>query len=52
MPGGARVTDAWVAALALEWGCEWITLDRDYARFPGLKWQVPQTTERSRHHEH
>jgi toxin-antitoxin system PIN domain toxin len=38
---GSRVTDAWFAALALEWGCDWITLDRDYARFPGLKWQVP-----------
>jgi toxin-antitoxin system PIN domain toxin len=38
---GARVTDAWFAALAIEWGCEWITLDRDYARFPGLRWQVP-----------
>ena len=38
---GSRVTDAWLAALAIEWGCEWITLDRDYARFPGLKWQVP-----------
>ncbi len=38
---GARVTDAWFAALAIEWGCEWITLDRDYARFPGLKWSVP-----------
>jgi uncharacterized protein len=39
---GSRVTDAWFAALAIEWGCDWITLDRDYARFPGLKWQVPQ----------
>jgi predicted nucleic acid-binding protein len=38
---GARVTDAWFAALAIEWGCEWITLDRDYARFSGLKWQTP-----------
>ena|ERR1700694_4837271 len=38
---GSRVTDAWFAALAIEWGCEWITLDRDYARFPGLKWLVP-----------
>jgi uncharacterized protein len=38
---GPRVSDAWYAALAIEWGCEWITLDRDYARFPGLKWQVP-----------
>jgi predicted nucleic acid-binding protein len=33
--------DAWYAALAIAWGCEWITLDRDYARFPGLRWQVP-----------
>jgi toxin-antitoxin system PIN domain toxin len=38
---GPRVTDAWYAALAIEWGCEWITLDRDYARFPGLKWSTP-----------
>jgi toxin-antitoxin system PIN domain toxin len=38
---GPRVTDAWFAALAIEWGCEWITLDRDFARFPGLKWSAP-----------
>ena len=38
---GSRITDAWFAALAIEWGCDWITLDRDYARFPGLKWRVP-----------
>jgi len=38
---GRRVTDAWFAALALEWGCEWITMDRDFARFPGLKWSAP-----------
>jgi toxin-antitoxin system PIN domain toxin len=38
---GRRVTDAWYAALAIEWGCEWITFDRDFARFPGLKWSVP-----------
>ena len=38
---GPRVTDAWYAALAIEWGCEWITLDRDFARFPGLKWSAP-----------
>jgi toxin-antitoxin system PIN domain toxin len=38
---GSRVTDAFFAALAIEWGCEWITFDRDFARFPGLKWQVP-----------
>jgi toxin-antitoxin system PIN domain toxin len=38
---GPSVTDAWYAALAIESGCEWITLDRDYARFPGLRWQLP-----------
>lgn len=38
---GAVVTDAWYAALAIEWGCEWITMDRDFARFPGLKWSLP-----------
>jgi uncharacterized protein len=38
---GPRITDAWFAALAIESGCEWITLDRDYARFPGLKWRTP-----------
>lgn len=38
---GNLVPDAWFAALAIESGCEWITLDRDYARFPGLRWSVP-----------
>ena len=38
---GPLVTDAWYAALAIEWGCEWITMDRDFARFPGLKWSAP-----------
>ncbi len=38
---GPRVTDAWFAALAIEHGCEWVTLDRDYARFPGLRWSAP-----------
>jgi len=39
---GNLVPDAWFAALAIEFGCEWITLDRDYARFPGLQWRVPK----------
>ena len=38
---GNLVQDAWFAALAMEYGCEWITTDRDYARFPGLKWRTP-----------
>lgn len=38
---GNLVQDAWFAALAIEWGCEWITTDRDYARFDGLRWRAP-----------
>jgi hypothetical protein len=38
---GNLVPVAWFAALAIESGCEWITLDRDYARFQGLKWRLP-----------
>ena len=38
---GNLVPDAWLAALAIESGCEWVTLDRDYARFPGLRWRPP-----------
>ncbi len=39
---GNLVPDAWYAALAIESGSEWITLDRDYARFAGLKWRLPE----------
>jgi toxin-antitoxin system PIN domain toxin len=38
---GNLVPDAWFAALAMESGCEWITLDSDYARFSGLRWRAP-----------
>lgn len=38
---GPRVTDAYLAALAIESGSEWITDDHDFARFPGLKWRHP-----------
>jgi predicted nucleic acid-binding protein len=38
---GNLVPDAWFAALAMETGCEWVTLDQDYARFPNLKWHSP-----------
>ena len=38
---GNLVPDAWFAALAIESGCEWITLDRDFGRFPGLHLNVP-----------
>lgn len=38
---GNLVADAYLAALAIESGSEWITTDRDYARFPGLSWRHP-----------
>lgn len=38
---GNLVQDAWLAAIAIESGCEWITTDRDYARFRGLRWRHP-----------
>ncbi len=40
---GNLVPDAWLAALALEQGCEFITTDRDFARFPTLRWRHPLT---------
>ena len=40
-PVGGLVTDAWFAALAIEQGCEWVSADRDFARFPGLRWRHP-----------
>lgn len=41
---GARgnvVPDAYLAALALEHGATWVTTDRGFARFPGLRWRAP-----------
>lgn len=38
---GNLVPDAWLAALAIESGCEWITTDQDFSRFPGLRWRHP-----------
>jgi toxin-antitoxin system PIN domain toxin len=38
---GTLATDAYLAALAIESGCDWITTDRDFARFPGLRWRHP-----------
>ncbi len=38
---GNLVPDAYLAALAIESGSEWITMDGDYARFPGLRWRRP-----------
>ena len=38
---GNLVADAYLAALAIESGSEWITTDRDFSRFPGLRWRYP-----------
>ena len=38
---GPLVTDAYLAALAIEHGCELITTDSDFARFAGLRWAHP-----------
>ena len=38
---GNVLQDAWFAALAIETGCEWVTTDRDFARFDGLRWRAP-----------
>jgi toxin-antitoxin system PIN domain toxin len=39
---GGDITDAWYAALAIEWGCEWVTFDRDFLKFSGLKCTILQ----------
>ena len=33
---GNRIPDAFHAALAIEHGCEWVTLDRGFSALPGL----------------
>ena len=38
---GNLVPDAYLAALAIENGAEWVTTDRDFSRFPGLRWRHP-----------
>jgi toxin-antitoxin system PIN domain toxin len=38
---GNVVPDAYLAALAIESGSDWVTADRGFARFPGLRWRHP-----------
>lgn len=38
---GNLVTDAWMAALAIEQGCTLMTTDRDFSRFRGLRHEHP-----------
>ncbi len=35
---GAFITDAYLAAIAHEHGCTMVSFDKDFARFPGLRW--------------
>ena len=44
---GNLVPDAYLAALAIESGAEWVTTDRDFARFRGLKWRHPLEDRRA-----
>lgn len=43
---GNLVQDAYLAALALEHNCTYATTDRDFVRFPRLRWQHPLDHER------
>jgi predicted nucleic acid-binding protein len=35
------VTDAHLAALAIEHGCELVSTDSDFSRFSGIRWYNP-----------
>lgn len=39
--GGNLVADAHLAALAIDHDATLVSFDRDFARFPGLRWEVP-----------
>jgi len=41
---GNLVNDAHVAALSLEHGCEIVSYDADFGRFPGVRWRTIATT--------
>jgi len=43
---GNLVQDAYLAALAIEHRCVFVTTDRDFARFPRLQWQHPLDDDR------
>jgi uncharacterized protein len=38
---GNDIPDAYHAALALEWNCSWVTTDKGFKRFKGLKVRHP-----------
>ncbi|MEN8237663.1 MAG: type II toxin-antitoxin system VapC family toxin [Actinomycetota bacterium] len=39
---GNLIPDAYLAAIAIESGAEWVSTDGDFARFPGLTWIDPR----------
>ena len=42
---GNLVNDAHLAALAVEHGAEVVSFDRDFGRFPGLRWRRPEAPQ-------
>jgi predicted nucleic acid-binding protein len=36
-----HTTDAHLAALAIEWGLVVVSANREFARYPGLRWHDP-----------
>ena len=44
---GKQVADGQHAAVAIEHGCTMVSLDSDFARFPGLRWEHPLAGRRS-----
>lgn len=38
---GNAIPDAYLAAIAIESGSEWVTTDRGFGRFRGLRWRHP-----------
>ena len=42
---GNLVQDAYLAALAIEHDCVFVTTDRDFSSFPGLRWRHPLDDE-------
>lgn len=39
---GDLAADAYLAAIAMESACDLVSLDRDFARFPNLRWRLPR----------
>jgi hypothetical protein len=38
---GNDIPDAYHAALAIEWDCDWVTTDKGFRRFKGLRVRHP-----------